>query len=517
MSGNIINKVGQKFRDKIRSYVVCTAGAIAVVFAVLAPVLVGSTGMALDLAQSYNVRQRLCSSLDASALAAAASSADEAEIVARVTDFFDANYPEDALGFTYDLSAVVDADDVIVSAHARYDTSFMRVLGIDEMVIYCETIVHREVRGLEVVLVLDNTGSMSTNNNIGALRDATTSFVNILFDATSNPEFVKMGLVPYANSVRIGNYGLGLNPDGSPRGNPEAFVTLPPEVNYTTDHNSGEGWYGCVVAHHSQNYDPNADHVIDPENSYGQLWESGGILDGHGWNATLSNNDPYPTDVEDDYTGPWDIYMSGDVQEERVCVETYTDWRGRTRCRRYEGTGDYEWRLDRVPNYGCPYAYVMPLTSDRDSLLSRVDDMLAHGHTLGNVGMIWGRRLISPEAPFDEGAAWDDPKWRKAIIMMTDGNNTRHSQYSYFGDAQKNQINVTDYNERFVETCEALKAQNVLIYTVTFYSNISDTTKGYYRSCATSEDQYYDAPSQDDLISVFEKISRELSQIHIRS
>ena len=80
-------------RDKvcnmIKDYIRNTAAAIAIAFAVMAPVIVGSAGMALDYAQAYLVQQRLAQAIDAAALAAAAASTDAGEIEQRVQDFFD--------------------------------------------------------------------------------------------------------------------------------------------------------------------------------------------------------------------------------------------------------------------------------------------------------------------------------------------------------------------------------------------------------------------------------------------
>ncbi|MEZ5919358.1 MAG: hypothetical protein R3D66_05475 [Alphaproteobacteria bacterium] len=39
---------------------------------------------------------------------------------------------------------------------------------------------------------MDNTGSMATNNNISTLRTAATNFVNILFDRTSNLNYIRI-------------------------------------------------------------------------------------------------------------------------------------------------------------------------------------------------------------------------------------------------------------------------------------------------------------------------------------
>lgn len=462
----------RNFRTDIR-------GTIMAAFAVMAPVLVGAVGMSMDLSQAYLVSQRLGGALDAAALAAAASETDPADIEARVEEFFEFNYPEEKIGFAYDLTVDVIGDDVIVAANADYNTFFMTVLGIDSITVGKSTTVSREVRGLEVALVLDNTGSMSTNNNIGALRAATTSFINILFDRVSDPDDIRIGLVPYANAVRVGRYGLGLNPDGSAYdGDP--FVTLPTGVNYTNTH-TNSGWYGCVVEY-------NAD----------------------GWNSAITNNDPYPDDVFDEHEGPWQPYRYETFGSNSACGRTWDS-------RRNRWVNNSCYLLSSAPNTNCPYANVVPLTSDQDQLLAAVATMQPHGNTLGNVGMVWGHRVLSPEPPFEEAHDWDDPRWRKAIIMMTDGANTRDTHYSAFWRSRNHQLTVTDYNERFVETCQALKDQGVLVYTVTFYSNIDDNTKDYYRQCASSDEQYYDAPTQDELIEVFEQISRELANLHISS
>lgn len=508
-----------RVRSQFVSYWRDVTAAIAIMFALMAPVMVGAAGMALDYSRAYLVQQRLAQAIDAAALAAAASSSDEAEIEQKVQDFFDANYPPEKLGVTFDPQVTVTGDQVYVSGDAYYNTIFLRTLGIETLDVNADTTVQREVQGLEVVLVMDNTGSMAWNNNMDALQDAAESFINILFDRTSNPNFIRIGMVPYSNTVRVGRYGLGLEPDGSDYDG-DAFVTLPPDMSYTTDRTSDD-WYGCVIEHNDTGYTAAATYVA---NSRGQLWlDTGGNPDGHGWDPRDGDNDPYDYDVLDNYEGSWDVYSYGRViNRNQEC-----DWYGgysNSRCNACNGTSgrcttDYCfcWRSDSSSgtNRGCPYASVMPLSSDRDALIDHLENMVPEGNTLGNIGMTWGYRLISPEAPFEEGNAFDDENWRKAVVMMTDGDNTLNSIYSSYWFRSKNNMTVTQLNERFEETCEAMKDQGITVYTVTFTSNINDNTKGYYERCASSPDQYYDAPTQEELIDVFETISRELSNLHI--
>ena len=511
---NIV-KLCSKVLGTCRRYWNDKSGTIAVTFGVMAPLLIGVAGMSLDYSQAYLVKQRLSQALDAAALAAAAYSSNEAEIEARVQDFFDANYPEEKLGFTFDPYVQIVGDEVRVTGYATYNTMFLRVLGINTIDVSASTIVLREVQGLEVVMVLDNTGSMGWNGNIEALKEGTVNFINILFDNASEPQNVRVGMVPYANSVRVGKYGLGETPDGDVYGDGTPFVTLPAGINYTTYKNSSKGWYGCVIEHVEDGYD---EFATQEPNTYGQLWRSGSSWNGHGWDPTVTNNDPYDYDVLDNYEGPWDIYMYGKiVSYNQKC---YGSSYGASRCSNCGSDkrcdSEYCYCRYKRPNNGCPYAYIMPLTSDRQALIDHTDDMIPHGNTLGNIGMAWGARVLSPEFPFEEAHAWDNFYWKKAIVMMTDGDNTKNSKYSSFWFNAKNQMSVTKFNNRFAETCEALKAKGVTIYTITFTSGINETTKDYYRNCATSEDQYFDAPTQEELINVFETIARELSNLHIK-
>ncbi len=509
--------------QSIRKYIRDVSAAIVVAFAVMAPVVIGSAGMALDFAHAYLVQQRLAQAIDAAALAAAASATDQVSIEQKVRDFFHANYPDNELGVTFEPEVVVNGDQVQVTGHAQYQTFFLSVIGIRHIQVEAQTTVQREIQGLEVVLVLDNTGSMATNNNIGALKTASENFITTLYSHTGNPNSIKIGLVPYSNTVRVGRYGIGKNPDGTVYGDGDIFVTVPTGVNYTTNHESTSNWYGCVVEHKETNYNAAATHV---SGSSGQLWRTGSgsgcntaaNCRGHGWDPAISTNDPYDYDVLDNYTGNWDIYMFGKViSNGSTCSGSgYSS----ARCSSCGGGGSscnaaYCFCRYSEPNRGCPYAYIMPLTSDQDALIARLDDMVPEGNTLGNIGMAWGARVISPEAPFEEGAEWENPYWRKAIVMMTDGDNTENGTYSSYWATSKNNMSVTQFNTRFAETCEALKEKGVSIYTVTFTSEINDDTKDYYRNCASSPGQYYDAPTQTDLLEVFEDISRQLSNLHI--
>lgn len=498
----MMSGTGSHIRKSWKNFAIAEGGAIALAFAFAIPAFLSAAGIAVDIAQAYNVKARLGNALDKAALAAGSMTGNNESIQERTALFLEANYPAHKVGTPYDIEIDISDDFITMSASSRVDTSFMAIFGYEYINVSERVVVAREVRGLEVVMVLDNTGSMSTNNNIATLRTASNNFINILFDAAADPEDIKIGMVPYSSSVRVGRYGLGQYPDGTAYGTGSSFVTLPSGVSYTNSHSSSTGWYGCVVEHEGTNYNAAATHV---SGSYGQLWKTATNCTtstncrGHGWDANSSSNDPYPDDIPDSYQGPWDIYMYGTVK--RNCTGTCNP--------------KYTFNKASQPNVYCPYAYLMPLTSNRASLIANVATMQAEGATLSNVGMAWGYRVLSPDFPFEEGVEWDDQEWRKAVLMMTDGETSMGGDYTSYWFTAKNNIDNDDLDDRMLAICSALKERGVIIYTVTFAAGVPAATKEAYRSCASSEALYFDAPSQSDLIDTFEEIARQLAILHI--
>ena len=474
-----------------RLYVLNITGVIAVTFGFLIPVIVSSVGVSVDMAQAYLVKARLGNALDAAALAGASSGSDnESDIQDIVDAFMEANYPEDRIGDVLSVDADLNGDELTVTATARLDTSFMKIFGYKKIDVDAVTIVQREVRGLEVVMVLDNTGSMTTDNNIGTLRTATRSFIEILFESVSDPEYVRVGLVPYASSVNVGPYGLGLDLDDNAYDGD--FVVPPVNDVYAQYYNGYNPWAG-------NSYTIDEDDLEYNRNQKGQ------------WHGCVEA-EPYPLDVED-HAGPWTMYRHDyngfDPLVNGTCCNCNSLNQGDGNC------ADV-YNAAHGPNISCPAQPIVPLTSDEDFLDDAAQNMGAAGNTLGNFGAVWGWRVISPEEPFMEGAEYDDEEWDKVVLIMTDGINTASPYYSAYGKANETNIDAADLDDRLSEVCEAMKEENILIYTVTFDDGVDDDTKDLFRDCATAPSNYKDAPSQDELIDVFEQIARELSNLFIR-
>lgn len=463
---------------RMMKYLRETLGVTAVWFSMAVPVVVGSVGLSVDIGQAYLVRERLARAVDAAALAAAAmASEDPQKVEQKVRDFIEANYPEDKVGFATDIEVVSTEDTLTVIAWANLNPAFGHVLGKDHVEVRVESEVTKEVKAIEVVLVMDVTGSMSTNNNIATLRTAAENFVDTMFTRVSNKDMIKIGLVPFSTSVNVGRYGLGRTPADLPYDDP--FVNNPSGLTYGT---GSSQWGGC-------------------------------ILEGERPNTS----DPYPDDIED-HEGPWEMYRYCRTRTGAAIPGCNTTRSG--------SRSPYTYTVNQNQNYNCPKTPLTPLTNNKTELVTSIRSLKAEGYTYINNGLTWGLRVISPEFPFSEGEAWNNQDWKKAIILMTDGESTMHEYYSIYGPTKRkasgsnpavsgHNLGPDDLDDRILEVCDILKDKDVLVYTITFDKGVSQATKDIFQECATQPSMWYDAPTQAKLIEVYQTIAKELANIHL--
>lgn len=439
----------KKARHSLQRFMLDNTAATAIIFAMSMPMFIAAAGVAVDLAQAYNIKTRLGNAVDKAALAAGSTTGSLSDIEAQVYRFIDANYQDDRLGDTYDVEVTFGDGTVRVTANARVPTTFMRILGHDYIDVHQETVVKRELAGVEVALVLDVTGSMA-GNNITALKTASTNFLNIMFSRISDEEYLKIGIVPFSMSVNVGSVGSSFVnwPSSDAYKSPASSIVYDSGTTGTTTN-----WRGCILERAS------------------------------------------PLDTRDDATPNWGMY-----RYPRICSQ----YNSNGTCRTYSNNN---------PNNGCTVSRIVPLTNSKTTLQSSVNGLTASGNTYINVGLVWGWRLLSPTAPFTEGSEYDDPDWSKTIVLMTDGNNEPISTYSAYG--ANSSITAAQLNTRMMTVCQNAKDAGVTIYTITFQSGITNATRNLFRQCASDESKYFDAPSNQDLITAFENIANQLSQLHI--
>lgn len=186
-------------------------GAVAITFALLAIMLFGFVGLAVDTVRGYNVVNRVGQGLDAAALAGAKlldGGATDAEIKARVQAFFDQHVANMSIGGVainaIDVAVDRRVSTVNVRARGTVDTTFGKVVGFAVMKIDKMSEVAYKLRKVEVALSLDITGSMAPSGKIEALKSASIDVIDTLFDEAANDDHVRIALIPWSSSVNAG-------------------------------------------------------------------------------------------------------------------------------------------------------------------------------------------------------------------------------------------------------------------------------------------------------------------------
>lgn len=500
-------------------------GAVAAFVAIGIIPMVGFIGLATDTARGYMVKTKLHQALDSAGLAGGRAML-EADRDADINQFFTANFPTGYLGASVsgpEIDADLSEGLLTLTATATVPTSFMRVLGFEDMTVSARTVVHRAVRGMELALIMDNTGSMRSGGKIGAMRDAAHDLIDILYGDDEVVEDFWVALVPYAATVNI-----------------------------------GAGRTAWLAAH-------------DPADYLPPLWDSGTPYaedDFASWNglpyqALQASTGAQPDINPADWQALPAISWKGCV-EARTAPFDQTDTVPATQAFTHQywpstqgvytpATGDNDWDWANIdesngaqndglgPNLGCGPA-ITPLVAEKTAVHDAIDEMQPwhRGGTMANLGLVWGWRVLSPNwqglwggaTPATLPLAYDEPLMDKVAIMLTDGENQWYdwptglpnnpdADYTAYGRVSEGRLGTTngsaattEINARMLAVCNAMKSEGIIIFAITFQLS-NTTTQDLYRSCATSPAHYFDSPSNDDLQDVFHEIGNELTNLRL--
>jgi hypothetical protein len=184
------------------------------------------------------------------------------------------------------------------------------------------------------------------------------------------------------------------------------------------------------------------------------------------------------------------------------------------------------------PNFMCTTTAALPLSTNKATIESAINGMVAQGATSVGEGAMWGWRAVSPGEPFAQGRPYNTEDNQKVLVLMTDGQNTYYpnnkfvkSWYDVYGYVDRGRLGTTSTNSdtltaamdvRTAQACANIKAAGVIVYTVAF--QIPGDQAGaltLLRNCATDEDKYFAPNTESDLLSAFNAIGKDISQLRI--
>lgn len=483
-------------------------------------------GMFVGAAMDFNRHQtntiELSASLDASALAAARyvmenPGVEETDVVDFATTYLETNFLTSDTKKLTDISIeYVENSFIRISASSEIESSMLSLAGID-------TLKTDEMAkasfgapsSLRAVLVLDSSSSMQ-GAKMTALQDAARDFVSELTESNNgNSASSSAAKTTNTSSAKFGGFATAAAGASSAADNSAVASSASNAASYI----------GIVPFSHYVNVGLSNEHAswIDVPNKVSKLQNSC-KTDGDATRAAGCTLETYSCTRTDDgieYEGTcsrWDCPSGVSVIKTCEDVSETREWCGAVVSRPppYNLT-DADYSIEPVEGYltkegseswecGSP---ILPMSSHAQTLESYIDNLEANGDTYIAPGLMWGYRLLSPEAPFTEMAGKDINS--SAIVLMSDGTNSR-SYKSWSTGSDHYGTDKDAANEDTLAACEFIKSKNVDIYAIAF--QIDDTeTEDMLKTCATSYSHFYDADSIEKLKKAFADVAASFTEI----
>ena len=157
-------------------------------------------GLAVDLMRFETTRTSLQNTLDRATLAAASlNQSIDGKVV--VNDYFA------KAGLTKYLKSVtvtkgLNFRNVKADAEAATNPYFVHLVGIDEMYAKGNSMAEQRISNVEIMLVLDISGSMNSNSRLVNLKIAANEFVSTILSSDTEQR-ISIGIVPFNGQVNL--------------------------------------------------------------------------------------------------------------------------------------------------------------------------------------------------------------------------------------------------------------------------------------------------------------------------
>lgn len=520
----------------LRSFLRSTGGNFASMTAIMLPVVLGVVGLAVDYGTMSKAHSQLQTAVDAAVLAASRISDKTVDRDTVFENFLAAN-----IAGSSGLSNVVSRLEIdqginyistTGTASADVGLFFKGLLGGASRVSVSAS-AYESRNDLEVVLALDNTGSMG-EARMKELRKAATSLVDIL-STVHSPDIepkreVKAALVPFVTAVNIQGEGYK-----------DSWID-----NYVDPKTKLNVSYGAT--YHGSNFTPKTNH-FELFKALGTTWK--GCVEARPSPYNLSDDAPNPN-VPDTLFVPY--FAPDNPGKNATSPNSGTAWNNSylndsfgskdkaklMAASRYYNVASKDKTMDAIdyhkprttgPNYACPTP-IVPLTSDFTKLKNQIAKMIHWEGSGTNVseGLAWSQRVLSPGEPYTQGAAFDSDRTSKFVLVFTDGENTvfgassqsyntsDYGSYGFLDDGRFGTTNrstgLSNVNTMTQTMCSTLKAKHVEVFAVLLGADTA-ANRTLYSKCATTPDHYYPTSDVSELDAVFRKIATRIAKLYV--
>jgi len=516
--------------SRLRAFAHDRRGNVVLIFALAIFVLGMVVATAIDLTRASSSKSHLQDTTDAAVLAAAkayyqsgnlpagprlaaAQAAANAYMQSMVV-----NRATTLLNPTWEVT-VSDKGVVTLTSHGASPAYLGSFFGIDKINFTTVAVAQGGAPRLEVVLVLDNTGSMK-GKKLEELKKAAAALVESLESGAGNStvaEPLKLGLVPFSMTVNVGSeYADAAWIDSKGQASIHGENFTPKKTNrFDLFKQMGAAWAGCVERRPAAgDYDilekpPTAG---DPDSLYVPYFA--------------------PDEPDADWAGDQGYQVFNDYLNDG---NTGNNWDARQKnANKYNakpasGMGGLGHEYHLGPNAGCELAPIARLTADTGPIKATIKDMVAIGNTDVAFGLQWGWHLISPKAPFADGKPYDTKDLKKVVILMTDGDNANseaanpnNSIYSGIGYIQNGRLGITAgsssarvkaMDDRLAKLCENMKKEKIELYTMRV--EVKGSASTVLQNCASSPSNYFEVAKASDMNAAFQQIATSILDLHL--
>jgi Flp pilus assembly protein TadG len=186
---------------RLRKFIGNTSGSVAVILGIVATVMIGAAGIAVDFVNASYIRTSLQHALDSAVLAASASHVEtDEEAEALILEYLDSNWKQKFPTLAVDIKPKLGKDTITSDATTHVPTILTGILGIDEIAIHVSSTATASQNTIEVAMVIDNSASM--RSNLDLLKSSLVAVVETLDSSLSSD--VSYAVVPYSVYVNVG-------------------------------------------------------------------------------------------------------------------------------------------------------------------------------------------------------------------------------------------------------------------------------------------------------------------------
>ena len=528
----------QKFASAMRRLPGDRRGNVAIIAALAAiPMMVGIGG-AVDLSSAYRARSAVQSAADAASLAAVAYTGTDEAVRKQDADLM---FAQNAKGITVSNTALtLEGQNYVYSADYKTDNNFLRLIHIDSFAGSIKAAATTANSPIDVVLVLDSSGSMADQNRMTELKKA----VSLFLSNFKTRDKTQVALVPFDSQVRAdktlfttlgstlvpnpyASSSCSLIQDPLDQAACLANQTVKPAtivcgnllpVATSFDRSTCQAGKDPFKSGTSGTYPTSSNTRVSysASNSGGNLniVREGSLR--YCFFSFFCNWYVTGTDLIYKATGsvatvPADTKPNGAETANNDLIALYDDniW---PKCF-VDRSQEYDVRADPMVSTNKNTTYpqakcandslqqVTPLTDDLNAMNTAVQKLQPAGNTNITIGLQWGMEAMTSAAPMI--GARNDPTVRKVMIVLTDGNNT---QNRWSGQGQSGEI-----DKRTLLACSSAKAMGMEIYTV----RLIQGNGALLESCASKTDMYYSVSQAAELSSVFKELATSVKGVRL--